>query len=76
MTAEKEFIVLVFNAFSGVRVNYVQNVNYIIHLSRRITRLTVGRVKPLLDLHKLCALDAVMIPGLVWETIPSSTKFL
>ena len=36
MTAEKEFIVLVFNAFSGVRVNYVQNVNYIIHLSRRI----------------------------------------
>ena len=27
-----------------------------------ITRLTVGRVKPWLDLHKLCAQDDIMIP--------------
>ena len=27
-----------------------------------ITRLTVSRVKPLLELHRLCALDAIRIP--------------
>ena len=28
----------------------------------KLTRLTVGRVKPLLDLHRLCARDAIMTP--------------
>ena len=39
-----------------------------------LTRLTVGR----LDLHRLCARDAIMISYKVWvwETIPSSSKFL
>ena len=32
-----------------------------------ITRLKVGRVKPLLDLHRLCAHDAIMIPYKVWS---------
>ena len=32
-----------------------------------ISRLTVGRVEPLLDLHRLCALDAIMIPYKVWS---------
>ena len=42
------------------------------------TRLTFGRVKPLLDLHRLCARNAIMIPFKVWvwKTIPSSSKFL
>ena len=30
------------------------------------TRLTVGRVKPLLDLHRLCARQAIMIPYEAW----------
>ena len=32
------------------------------------TRPTVGRVKPLLELHRLCARDAIMIPyrGWIW----------
>ena len=32
-----------------------------------LTRLTVGRVKPLLDLHRLSAGDAIMIPFKVWS---------
>ena len=31
-------------------------------LTKMQTRLTVSRVKHLLELHRLCALDAVMIP--------------
>ena len=30
------------------------------------TRLTVGTVKSLLDLHRLCAHDAIMIPYEAW----------
>ena len=31
------------------------------------SRVTVGRVKPFLDLHKLCACDAIMILYKVWS---------
>ena len=31
-----------------------------------LTRPTVGRVKPLLDLHRLCSPDAIMIPYKAW----------
>ena len=36
----------------------------------RGTRLTVGRVEPYFDLHKLCARDAIMIPlrGWIWTS--------
>ena len=34
--------------------------------NNEITRLTVGRVKPLLDLHRLCARQAIMIPYEAW----------
>ena len=44
-----------------------------------LTRLTVGRVKPFLDLHRLSAHDVIMIPYKVWsgKQFPvSSRKFL
>ena len=43
-----------------------------------ITRLTVGRVKPLPDLHRYVPVMLKLIPYKVWvwETIPSSSKFL
>ena len=31
-----------------------------------ISRLTVGRVEPLLDLHRLCALDAMPTLNQLW----------
>ena len=34
------------------------------------TRLTVGRVKPYFDLHKLCACDVIMIPERGWIWTP------
>ena len=36
--------------------------------NNEITRLTVGRVKPLLDLHRLCARQAIMIPYEAWTS--------
>ena len=43
---------------------------------KSITRLTVGRVKPFLDLHRLCAHDAIMIPYKAWTLYTSSSLLL